>query len=87
MGLFCQSGIAFRDLAGNVLSPLLVVRVQGVPTAQIVENIQALPKHIASSADALPGFAGRCFRGRGERVVSIAKIFVLELSPYVLCLQ
>jgi hypothetical protein len=46
-----------------------------------------LPKHIASSADALPGFAGRCFRGRGERVVSIAKIFVLELSPYVLCLQ
>jgi hypothetical protein len=36
-------------------------------------DILGLPKHVARSAHAVPGLAGRCFRGRGQRDISITK--------------
>ena len=60
MGLFCHSGIAFRDFAGDFPGPLLV-RAQAALATQIVENILGLLKHVASGAHALPLFARRCF--------------------------
>ena len=88
MGLFCQSGIAFRDFAGDFPGPLLV-RAQAALATQIVENILGLLKHIASGAHALPLLVNRCSRGRGQRDISIAKIFVhLSLDRDALsCLQ